>query len=288
MIMTPKESNQILFLADVPSHAASQILLVSDNEHKKSYKEAIALPAGAFLTYPSDFSDESIPENSIAYHPVYGFITYSNRWKFSTRQFITDLQAADENPNIRAHLIHIDSGGGEAFGLHEAFLAVKALKKPCYAVIESLAGSAGYYLAAAADKIYATSIFSEVGSIGMVGIFYDNTKQLKDEGIEKRTYYSNYSPLKNKIANDALAGDGDEYIKNFLDPMALQFIEDVCSVRPELTQEAKEGQIYYALRAQEAGLIDGQYLLNEVIDLLDKVAPITKQSPSVDINKLNF
>lgn len=288
MIMIPTESNQILFLADVPSHAASQMFLVSNSEHKKPYKEALALPAGAFLTFPSDFSDESIPENSIAYHPVYGFISYGCWWKFSTRQFITDIQAADDNPAIRAHLIHIDSGGGEAFGLHEAFLAVKALKKPCYAVIESIAGSAGYYLAAAADKIYATSIFSEIGSIGIVSTLYDDTKSLEDEGYKKRTYYSNYSPLKNKIANDALAGDGDEYIKNFLDPMALQFIEDVCSVRPELTQEAKEGQIYYAVRAQEAGLIDGQYLLNDVIGLLDDVAPITQQSPSVDINKFNF
>lgn len=288
MIMIPTESNQILFLADVPSHAASRFLLAFDEEHKKPYKEALALPVGAFLTFPSDFSDESIPENSIAYHPVYGFITYSSWWRFSTRQFITDLQAADENPNIRAHLIHIDSGGGEAFGLHEAFLAVKALKKPCYAVIESIAGSAGYYIAAAADKIYATSIFSEVGSIGIVSTLYDDTKMLEDEGYKRRTYYSNYSPLKNKVAEDALAGDGDEYVKKFLDPMALQFIEDVTSVRPDLTQEAKEGQIYYALRAQEAGLIDGQYLLNEVIDLLDKVAPINQQSPSVDINKLNF
>lgn len=136
--MTQQEF-KILFLATVPQHAeASHLVLVTDDE-KKAYKECVAVPPDTELCYPSEFSDADIPDGSIAYHPVFGSISYKSWWRFSTKQFIADIKAADENPAISAHLIHIDSCGGEAFGLHEAFLAVKALKKPVYALVESVA-----------------------------------------------------------------------------------------------------------------------------------------------------
>ena len=180
----------------------------------------------------------------------------------------------------------MDSCGGEAFGCHEAFLAVKELTKPVYAFVESIAASAGYYLAAAADKIFVSSIFSEIGSIGVMCTFYDYDGYYKQEGIEKKTFLSNYSPLKNKVMNDAAKGDGDEYIRRFLDPMALQFIEDVKSVRKDLSEDAQKGEIYYSPEAQSAALIDGQYSLEEVLEMLRNESE--KQSPSVDINSLNL
>lgn len=236
-----------------------------------------------------DYDSPDIQDGSIAYHPVFGPVYYRSYWRFSTERFMQDLQAAEDNPAISAHIIHVDSVGGEAFGCHEAFEAVKALKKPCYGVVDTVAASAGYYLVAAADKIYAGSIFSEVGCIGTMGVIYDDSGWLKQIGLEEHEYYSSYSPLKNKVFNDAKEGNGDEFVKKWLDPMAKQFIDDVMSARPKITQSAQEGEAYYAAEAMAAGLIDGENTLEEVVELIQKKhGPKPAAQETIDINQLNF
>ncbi|MGL5958489.1 MAG: S49 family peptidase, partial [Phocaeicola sp.] len=61
------------------------------------------------------FNDESLQQGTIAYHPIFGFITASSYWRFSTKQFEKDLLAAESNPAISCHFIHINSPGGEAW-----------------------------------------------------------------------------------------------------------------------------------------------------------------------------
>lgn len=282
----PKDNHIIAFLGKVPVSSDSFQRVLADS--RKSYREYFAQvdvsPLVAF-----DFDSPDLQEGSIAYHPVFGPVCYRSRWRFSTERFMQDLQTAEENPAIIAHIIHVDSVGGEAFGCHEAFEAVKALKKPCYGVIDTVAASAGYYLVAAADKIYASSIFSEVGCIGTMGVLYDDSGWLEQIGLEEHEYYSTYSPLKNKVFNDAREGNGDEFVKKWLDPMALRFIEDIKSVRSGITQTAQEGESYYTTEALAAGLIDGENTLEDVVRLIQKKhVNKTEVQPSIDINQINF
>lgn len=287
--MPPKP--KILFLGNVPASAdqgPDAFVILESAEDRRPYREAVIKPASASLSYPSDFSDPEIPEGSVAYHPVFGEITYNSRWYFSTARLMADLSAAEENPSIVAHVLHIDSPGGEAFGLHEAFDAIRNLKKPCHAVIGSMAASAGYYLAAGADRVYASAMFSMVGCIGIVGLFYDDRKYLEKIGFEEREYYSSYSPLKNKVFRDARDGNGDEYIRRYLDPMALRFIEDVKGARTGITQAAQEGDTFYSDEAVAAGLIDGVKSFDDALrDLIEAISS-NEKSPSIDINQLNL
>ena len=294
--MKHKPQPTIVFLTDIPAPASGdQELIVISDEDKKAYREAIVKPSASLLAYPSDFSDPEIQAGSIAYHPIFGTISYRSWWRFSTAQFMADLKAAEENPNIYGHLIHVDSGGGDAFGLHEAFEIVRDLKKPCVAVIESCGGSAGYYLAAAADKVYASAEFSMVGCIGIASVIVDDSEYWEKSGVKFRTMVSNYSPLKNKTFHDAEEGKTKEYIERYLDPMALQFINDVKSVRPSVSEAAQQGDTFYTQEAIAAGLIDGKKSVDDVLDemLSEAAAAIEKQhieqiTPSVDINTLNF
>lgn len=263
-------------------------------EEGKSYRETASVPEVDPETTVNlvayDF-DSELPENTIAFHPIYGSVRYDySYWRFSTKRFLDDLKAAEENPNIIAHLIHVDSNGGEAFGCHEAFEAVKALKKPCIALVDSMAASAGYYLCCAADKVYAGSMFSEIGCIGTMCIMYNEKGYLEKYGIKELEYYSNYSPLKNKVILDALDGDGKDYVKRFLDPLALKFIEDVRSVRKDVGEDtdASKGEIFYSPEALAQGLIDGESTLDEVIEELVSLAPKPKKEPSIDINTINL
>jgi len=295
--MKHKPQPTIVFCTDSPSPATGDLgFIVLPDEERKAYHDNIVKPsASTLLAYPSDFSDPEIQAGSIAYHPIFGHIAYRSWWRFSTAQFMADLKAAEENPNIYGHLIHVDSGGGDAFGLHEAFEMVRDLKKPCVAIIESCGGSAGYYLAAAADKVYASAEFSMIGCIGIASVIVDDSEYYKKAGIEFRTLVSNYSPLKNKIFHDAEDGKTKEYVERYLDPMALQFINDVKSVRPSISEAAQQGDTFYTQEAIEAGLIDGKKPVDTVLDemLSEAAAALEKQqdnmqSPSVDINTIPF
>lgn len=288
--MKRKPQPTIVFLSDAPVPASGeQELLIIQEEEKKAYKEAVVKPEASLLSYPSNFEDPEIPAGSVAYHPIFGNVAFRSWWRFSTAQFMADIKAAEENPSIIAHLLHIDSPGGDAFALHEAFELVKNLKKPCVAVIESVGGSAGYYLAAAADKIYASAKFSLIGCIGIASVIVDDTEYFEKMGIKYKTLVSNYSPLKNKAIRDAAQGDEKEYIERYLDPMALQFIEDVKSTRPSISEAAQQGDTFYTEEAQAAGLIDGMKTVDEALqELLETGEPKPQTSPSVDINTLNI
>ena len=282
----PRENHIIAFLGKMP--VPSDSFQKGPADSRKPYREHFAMAEGSPLV-AFDYDSPDLQDGSIAYHPVFGPVRYRSVWRFSTERFIRGLEAAEENPAIIAHIIHVDSVGGEAFGCHEAFEAVKALKKPCYGVIDTVAASAGYYLVAAADRIYTSSIFSEVGCIGTMAVMYDDSEMLKQWGLKEYEYYSTYSPLKNKVFNDARDGNGDEFVKKWLDPLARQFIDDVKSVRTGVTQPAQEGEAYYAADAMAAGLIDGENTLEEVVEMLRKKhgpKPVTQET--IDINQLKF
>ena len=279
----------ILLLARV-ANTTSRALVMPLAEGK-SYRESFTRLDTAPSVVPAwwcapGLSDEfDIPAGSIAYHPVFGEIRFHYSWYYaSTRALMEDLKAAEDNPNISAHLIHIDSVGGEAYGCHEVFNVIKDLTKPCFAVVESMAGSAGYYIAAACDKIYAASPLSFVGCIGSMSILFNDEEWLKKMGYEKIELYSNYSPLKNKVVNDALDGKTEEFVTKVIDPLALQFLADVTSVRPiPEDDDARKGEIYYAQDAMPHGLIDG---IKGLDDALEELA--TAATPRQDLGLNNI
>lgn len=274
----PKKRNIIAFYSTAPVLSSA---FHKEEQENVPYKKSILIPEGPLV---NTFDAADIESGSIAYHPVFGDVHYRSSWRFSTENFIAGLLAADENPSICAHLIHVNSPGGDAYGCHEAFGVVSKLKKPCYGVIDSLAGSAGYYLVAACDKIFAESIFSEIGCIGIMCVVYDDEKMLAEWGLKEHMYISNYTPLKNKVFNDAMKGDGEEYVKRFLDPLALQFIDDVKSVRPDISEDALKGETYYSADAVSAGLIDGVSNINEVIATI--IAEVKTPELPIDLNSI--
>lgn len=283
--MSKEQKRIAAFYGKVP-HTAEVNQIFSPKSGIK-YKDAIPAPSCGALISRHSFDSEDIEVGSIAYHPVFGDIRMDSYWRFSTRQFMEDLKAAEANPAITAHLIHVNSPGGEAFGCREAFNLIRSLKKPVVGLIDSIACSAGYYLIAACDRIYASSLFSAIGCIGIMATFYNDDKMMEDWGYTVHEYYSNLSPRKNKMFNDANNGDGDEYVTRWLDPMAQDFIDNVKAARGEVSQEALEGETYYTTEAMAAGLIDGEASLEEVLEHIESLAN-PKPSTNINLNKLDL
>lgn len=279
-----KRNCRIVSIADDAVMTASSVRL----DPARSYRASVWQPDRNPLVWPDQ---EEIKSGSIAFYPVYGDIAWSSWWRFSTEEFISALRSADANPAISGHLIRVDSAGGEVFGCHEAFETVRDLSKPCIAVVDSICASAAYWLVCAADRIYATSIFSETGSIGVMGILVDDEERMLKNGYRRVVCYSTLSDLKNKPERDAIAGHPDEFVRRMIDPVAEQFIADVKAARGLADDsEALRGRLYFAADAFPAQLIDGQESLEEAVDILIGMFPEPEPASvdMIDINQINI
>jgi len=99
-----------------------------------------------------------------------------------SKKMIADLNKLAENENIKAVVIRINSGGGDAFASEDIWHAVKALKakKPVVISMGGMAASGAYYLSADASWIVAQPT-TLTGSIGIFGCFPDMSGLLQDK-----------------------------------------------------------------------------------------------------------
>lgn len=114
------------------------------------------------ISIVSDYASEELPDNSIAYYPVFGVITSNSWWRFSSKQFEKDLLASESNPAIIAHFVHIDSPGGEAFYMDRLSETMRDLSKPVVVLAERVCASAGYLIACHGTRIFAATGYDKI------------------------------------------------------------------------------------------------------------------------------
>ncbi len=155
-------------------------------------------------------------------------------------------------------------------------------KIPVYAFCEDVAASGGYWLACAADEIYADEN-SIIGSIGVISGGFGFPNAMKKYGIERRVHTSGES----KSTNDPFKPEKPEDVKKLkamLSEMHETFKAEVRARRKDKLKESKElfsGAYWTGRKSMDFGLIDGLGHLNEVlkrkfgdkIDLVEIEAP---------------
>lgn len=103
---------------------------------------------------------------------------------------MSSLHEAYDNKATKGIILRINSPGGSPVQAGIINDEIKRLRKlnpniPVYAVVEDICASGGYYIAAAADKIYVDKA-SIVGSIGVLMDGYGFTEVMKKVGVERR------------------------------------------------------------------------------------------------------
>ena len=175
-----------------------------------------------------------------------------------TMDFIDMMMYSDVNKGI---LLYIDSPGGTVYESDELYLKLMEYKevtdRPVWAYFASEACSGGYYVAMAADKIYANRN-GWTGSIGVV-ISFLNCKGLYDNlGIEEIDITSG----KNKAMGAAGAEVTEEQyaiFQSLVDEAYDQFVGIVAEGRDmdeARVRELADGRIYSAMQAKEVDLLD--------------------------------
>lgn len=129
---------------------------------------------------------------------------------------------------------------------------------PVIAFVEDVAASGGYWLACAADEIYADAS-SIVGSIGVISAGFGLDQFIEKHGIERRVYTSG----KSKSQLDPFRPENPDDIarlRSLQEEIHTQFIAHVRSARKDKLSEGTElfdGSFWTGRKAAELGLIDG-------------------------------
>lgn len=188
------------------------------------------------------------------------------------------LQIAAADPDVKAVVLRIDSPGGFVSWCDVLYRHVKTFKaqtgKPVLASITGIGASGGYYLALAADKIYASPA-STVGSIGVIAIFL-NLAGLADKiGVETQVIKS--GPKKDMGGLwRGMTKDEKNVAQSMIDEFYKQFVNVIDERRPQLNREKilklADGRLYTANQACEHGLIDKVAYLEEAIADVRKAA----------------
>jgi protease-4 len=110
----------------------------------------------------------------------------------SASNIISGLRRAFEDKHAVAVILAINSPGGSPVQAGYVYDEIKRLRgkypdKKVYAVIADIGASGAYYIAAAADAIYADQA-SLVGSIGVISASFGFTGLMEKLGVERRLF----------------------------------------------------------------------------------------------------
>ncbi|MGV8918612.1 MAG: S49 family peptidase [Pseudomonas sp.] len=193
------------------------------------------------------------------------------------------LRAAFDDTKTKGVILRINSPGGSPVQSGYIYDEIRRLraKNPdikVYAVISDLGASGAYYIASAADQIYADKA-SLVGSIGVTAAGFGFVGTMDKLGVDRRTYTSG----EHKAFLDPFQppkADETAFWQSVLDTTHRQFIASVKTGRGDRLKDKEHPELFSGLvwtgeQALPLGLIDGlgnaSYVAREIIGAKDMV-----------------
>ncbi len=205
----------------------------------------------------------------------------SDQTDASADLIVSGLRAAFEDEKTVGVILRINSPGGspvQAGYINDemARLREKYPKIPLYAVITDVCASGGYYVAAAADKIYADKS-SVVGSIGVLMNGFGFVGAMEKLGVERRLLTAG----EHKGFLDPFSPENPQevaHVQKLLDRIHQQFIDAVKRGRGDRLKDDGtlfSGFIWTGEESVQLGLIDAlgssSYVAREIIGAEDIV-----------------
>lgn len=215
------------------------------------------------------FGNLATQQDQIAVITIGGTVTYdsSNSTKAftSASQIENSLNEANNDPNVKAIVLDINSKGGSEVACEEIAEDIKNSPKPVIAYIGDNGLDESYLIASSADTIVASSS----SSIGGIGLSYIDSKKYSRE---KLTGVYNEDYLKLKKSNET---DLDNLVngQKMIDQDYTQFIKKIAENRnmtPNELSKLAYGKKYNGNEAKNLGLIDKLGNKNKAIEIAAK------------------
>lgn len=247
-----------------------KLALDSLNEQRKSRRWGIffkllsfaylAVVLLALVPWGTEHGVVSVNEAHTALVSVNGVI--SEETEASANSIVSGLRHAFDNPRAQAIVLAINSPGGSPVQAGYVYDEIKRLRKlhpdtKIYAVISDIGASGAYYIAAAADEIFADKS-SLVGSIGVISSDFGYVEGMKKLGIERRIFTAG----ENKAFLDPYSPLTEEHRVFWEDVLSVthrQFIEQVKNGRGDRLKDDSRifsGLIWTGEQALDLGLVD--------------------------------
>lgn len=222
---------------------------------------------------------DALPGSHTALVEITGVISSSSQ--ASADRIMSGLQAAFKDKNTKGVVIRINSPGGSPVQAGYINDEIRRLRGkypaiPLYAVVEDICASGGYYIAAAADRIYVDKA-SIIGSIGVLMDGFGFTGTMDKLGVERRLLAAG----ENKGFLDPFSPIQDQqkaHAETMLGDIHQQFITVVRQGRGKRLKETPDmfsGLMWVGAKSIELGLADAmgslEFVAREVIKAEDIV-----------------
>ncbi|MGM0212996.1 signal peptide peptidase SppA [Enterococcus sp. AZ109] len=178
---------------------------------------------------------------------------------YNHETFMKQLEAVKKDPAIRGVLLVVNTPGGAVYETAEITKELKTIEEsiPVYVSMENQAASGGYYVAANADKIFA-SADTVTGSIGVIMSSTNYSGLMEKLGVTDTTIKS--GELKDIGSSSRPQTERDrEVLQAYIDSSYDRFVKVVAEGRDmdeNRVRELADGRIYDGAQALENGLID--------------------------------
>lgn len=248
-----------------------KMLLETHKEQKKARRWGIFFKVlifvyifAALIIFRSGFQMggmAEVTEQHVGVVPISGVISADD--EANANAIVAGLRKAFEADSSAAIILAINSPGGspvQSGYVNDEIYRLKTLypKKKVYAAISDLGASGAYYIAVAADEIYADKA-SLVGSIGVTASGFGFVDLMEKIGVERRSYAS--GDHKGFLDPFAPQQEGEvEFWQSVLESTHEQFISVVRTGRGDrLAADDRlfSGLVWNGEQAKELGLIDG-------------------------------
>lgn len=257
--------------------------MLSDPDRRPSYVAWVLAGGGAFLLFlvavfagvylaARDDGGFSFRSNRVGLVTLEGLI-------YNSRPVIEDLERMANDSSVRAIVLRVNSPGGAVAPSQEIYSALRRLRqedhKPVWVSVGIVGASGAYYIACAADRIYANP-GSLTGSIGVIAEWYNYGEllqwaKMKDVVVKAGKMKDAGSPTREPTPEEKA------YLQALVDEMHGQFIAAVAEgrkVKPEQVRLWADGRVFTGQQAAKLGMIDGVAGLDEVIEQAGKAAGI--------------
>ncbi|MBN1923382.1 MAG: signal peptide peptidase SppA [Nanoarchaeota archaeon] len=188
----------------------------------------------------------------------------------SSDDIISLLEAAEDNPNIEAIVLSINSVGGMSVASKEVSNKVLNLSKPVIAWIREVGTSGAYLIASSSDYIISDEL-SMVGSIGSTMSYLEFSETLTKYGVEYESLSSGDLKEMGSLFKNLTSEERELYM-DLINASFEYFLNHVIEQR-NLTSEAlsivSDGRVLSGSQAFNLGLVDELGSWNEVVKELE-------------------
>lgn len=209
----------------------------------------------------------SLSNDKIAVISIQGVLT-------SSTDTIRQFKQYEENEDVKALVLRIDSPGGTVVAAQEIYAEIQKLRenKVVLASMGNVAASGGYYIASATEEIVANP-GTLTGSIGVISEYPNIEQLMKKVGLRSEVMKSGrFKDLGNPTRE--MTEEERQLLQDLIDNIHRQFIRDVALGRGRTVEEIEplaDGRVFTGEQAKENGLVDR---LGNLQDALDRAAEL--------------